>query len=223
MVASNFGRTVGRVNRHSAIQIPHDAASAKYGMHLSKSTYQRSTPRTICFCGIMAPGGQALVQTWQVEQNSSAPKRAGAVGTSGISVVTPARRTPAPNFGLINEPCLPSSPRPDAMAGGNQDTGARRGAGRGMGVVPLRANPVREPVGRTGTLRVLIANVHNADTVGLIRRNFFQTLVVVSEAEHDDPRFVDRVPLEDVERIHGRDAHVVSLVRKCEGFDVVCE
>ena len=30
MVASSFGRTVGRVNGHSAIQIPHDAASAKY-------------------------------------------------------------------------------------------------------------------------------------------------------------------------------------------------
>src|ERR1700722_13194165 len=77
MVASSFGRTLGLVHGHSAIQIPHDAVSAKNGMHLSKSTYQRSTPRTICFCSEIAPGGQALVQTWQVEQNSSAPKRSG--------------------------------------------------------------------------------------------------------------------------------------------------
>jgi hypothetical protein len=34
----------------------------------------RFTPRTICFCSEMAPGGQALVQTWQFLQNSSAPK-----------------------------------------------------------------------------------------------------------------------------------------------------
>ena len=47
------------------MQIPHEAASAKYGMHLSKSTYQRSMPRTICFSSAIAPGGHALVQTWQ--------------------------------------------------------------------------------------------------------------------------------------------------------------
>src|ERR1700691_5725711 len=118
MVARSFGRTIGRVQGHSEIQMPHDAASAKNGMHLSKSTYQRSTPRTICLCSVIAPGGHALVQTWHVEQNSSAPKRSGAVGTSGMSVVTPARRTPDPKLRLISDPCLPSSPRPDAMAGG---------------------------------------------------------------------------------------------------------
>ena len=74
MVVSNFGRAAGRVHGHSAIQMPHDADSAKNGMHLSKSTYQRSTPRTICLCSLIAPGGQVLVQTWQVEQNSSAPR-----------------------------------------------------------------------------------------------------------------------------------------------------
>ena len=74
MVASSFGLTLGRVHGHSAMQMPQDAASAKNGMHLSKFTYQRSTPRTNCFCSEIAPGGQALVQTWQVEQNSSAPK-----------------------------------------------------------------------------------------------------------------------------------------------------
>jgi hypothetical protein len=32
-------------------------------------------------------------------------------------VVTPARRTPDPKRRLINEPCLPSSPKPEATAG----------------------------------------------------------------------------------------------------------
>ena len=49
IVDSRVGRTVGRVHGQTAMQMPHDAASAKYGMHLSKSTYQRMTPRTICF------------------------------------------------------------------------------------------------------------------------------------------------------------------------------
>src|ERR1700691_6671948 len=118
MVASSFGRTLGRVHGHTAMQIPHEADSAKYGMHLSKSAYQRSTPRTICLSAVIALGGHAWVQTWQVAQNSSAPKRSGAVATSGMSVVTPARRTPDPRCQLINEPCLPSSPRPLAIAGG---------------------------------------------------------------------------------------------------------
>jgi len=63
IVASNFGRTVGRVHGHSAIQIAHPDNSVKAGMHLSKSTNQRSTPRTICFCSEIAPGGQTLVHT----------------------------------------------------------------------------------------------------------------------------------------------------------------
>src|ERR1700691_3494986 len=136
MVARSFGRTLGRVQGHSAIQMPHDAASAKNGMHLSKSTYQRSTPRTICFCSTIAPGGHALVQTWQVEQNSSAPKRSGEVATKGMSVVTPARRTPDPNLRLINEPCLPSSPRPEAMAGGIRTSAPAIGPGKGLALYP---------------------------------------------------------------------------------------
>ena len=129
MVDSSFGLAVGFVQGHSAIQIPQDAASAKNGMHLSKSTYQRSTPRTICFCSLIAPGGQALVQTWQVMQNSSAPKRSGFVATSGISVVTPARRNPAPYCRLISEPCLPNSPNPEAMAGGIKSNALADGPG----------------------------------------------------------------------------------------------
>ena len=129
IVDSSFGRTVGRVHGHSAMQIPHDAASAKYGMHLSKFTYQRSIPRTNCFFSPIASGGQALVQTWHVEQKSSAPNRIGAAETSGMSVVTAARRTPAPNFGLISEPCLPSSPSPAARAGGISTSAPADGPG----------------------------------------------------------------------------------------------
>ena len=129
IVDSSFGRTVGRVHGHSAMQIPHDAASAKYGMHLSKFTYQRSTPRTICLFSPIALGRQALVQTWYVEQNSSAPNRIGEVATRGMSVVTPAKRTPAPYFGLISEPCFPSSPSPDAMAGGMSRSAPADGPG----------------------------------------------------------------------------------------------
>src|ERR1700761_3939963 len=105
MMASSFGRASGRVQGHSAMQIPQEAASAKYGMHLSKFTYQRSTPRTICFCSEIAPGGQALVQAWQVLQKSSAPNRLASVAINGISVVTPASRTPEPNSGLMSDPC----------------------------------------------------------------------------------------------------------------------
>jgi hypothetical protein len=79
-----------------------------------------------CLCSVIAPGGQALVQTWQVWQNSSAPKRSGAVATSGMSVVTPVRRTPEPNLRLIKEPCLPSSPRPEAIAGGSGAAHSRK-------------------------------------------------------------------------------------------------
>ena len=40
IVARSFGRTF-LVHGHSAMQMPHNAASAKYGMYLAKSTYQR--------------------------------------------------------------------------------------------------------------------------------------------------------------------------------------
>ena len=66
ILESSFGRAPGLVHGQVAMQIPQDAASAKYGMHLSKSTYQRSTPRTVCFCGWIAAGGQARVHAWQL-------------------------------------------------------------------------------------------------------------------------------------------------------------
>ena len=70
--------------------------STKYGMHLSKSTYQRSTPRTICFFSMIAPGGQAFVHTWQVLQKSSAPNSMG-----GIYIRDYATRYPEEVRGLI--------------------------------------------------------------------------------------------------------------------------
>ena len=48
---------IGPSRGHTAKQIPHDAVSAKHGMHLSKSAYHRSTPRTICLFSVIAPGG----------------------------------------------------------------------------------------------------------------------------------------------------------------------
>jgi hypothetical protein len=69
---------------------------------------QRSTPRTNCLFSTMAPGGQARVQNLTGRTEFVRTNRSGAVATSGMSVVTPARRTPAPNCLLINEPCLPS-------------------------------------------------------------------------------------------------------------------
>jgi len=110
IVANNLGRTSGRVQGQVAMQMPQEAFSAKNGMHLSKSTYHRSTPRTICLCSRIAPGGQEFVHTWHVEQNSSAPKTIRVGRDERHSVVTPARRTPALKCRLIREPCLPSSP-----------------------------------------------------------------------------------------------------------------
>src|ERR1700722_16109753 len=84
----------------------------------------------------MAPGGHSLVQIWQVAQNSSPPKRSGAVATNGMSVVTPARRTPDPNWRLINEPCLPSSPKPEAIAGGIRSKALAEGPGYAVELYP---------------------------------------------------------------------------------------
>jgi hypothetical protein len=36
----------------------------------------------------------------------------------------------------------------------------------------------------------------------------------VSEGEHDNPRLVNLIALEDIKRIHGGDAHAISLVSK---------
>src|SRR5687767_3173056 len=84
----------------------------------------------------MASGGHSLVQIWQSLQNSSPPNRSGAVATSGMSVVTPASRTPDPKCLLINEPCFPSSPRPDAIAGGISSRASAMGPGYALALYP---------------------------------------------------------------------------------------
>ena len=43
-VVRSFGRADSPVQGHSVMQMPQDAASAKWGMHLLKLTYHRSTP-----------------------------------------------------------------------------------------------------------------------------------------------------------------------------------
>ena len=48
---TKFMPTSGRDKGYSTKQMAQPEFSAKYGMHLSKSTYQRSTPRTICLSG----------------------------------------------------------------------------------------------------------------------------------------------------------------------------
>src|SRR5271168_5088840 len=134
IVARSLGRAVGRVHGHSAMHTAQPARSVKAGMHLSKSTYQRSTPRTICFFSEMASAGHARVHAWQVAQNSSPPKGARVVAISGMSVVTPASRTPDPKCRLIIDPCLPNSPSPDATAGGISSSASADGPGNALAV-----------------------------------------------------------------------------------------
>lgn len=184
-------------------------------MHLSKSTYQRSTPRTLSLCSWIAPGGQALVHAWQFLQNSSAPKRMGAVGMRGMSVVTPARRTPAPNCGLMRDPCLPSSPNPDAIAGGTSNNASAIGPGYACALYPCE-HPVRKRVGCPCASGILIANVTHPDPIRLIRRNLSKPLVIVCKRKYDDPRLLNGVTLEDIQRIHRGNADCICLVRERE-------
>ena len=76
------------------------------------------------------------MQTWQVLQNSSAPKRSGLVPTNGMSVVMPARRNPDPNCLLMRDPCLPSSPRPESIAGGIRSRALAPGPGKAFALYP---------------------------------------------------------------------------------------
>jgi hypothetical protein len=65
---------------------------------------------------------------------------------------------------------------------------------------------------------ILIANIADTDTVGLVGRDLAEALVVMSESEDNDPRLIDRVALEYIERIHDSDPDVVCLVRECEAL-----
>ena len=66
----------------------------------------------------MAPGGQALTQTWQFAQKSSAPMSLGVSASNGMSVVTAESRKDEPNSSLMSEPCFPSVPSPAWLAAG---------------------------------------------------------------------------------------------------------
>jgi deferrochelatase/peroxidase EfeB len=45
----------------------------------------------------------------------------------------------------------------------------------------------------------------------------------VRGSKHDDPGLVDRVPLKNIERVHGRDAKIVGFVRQCKGGYFACK
>ncbi len=81
------------------MQIAQPPVSAKYGTHLSKSTYHFLAPRTIAFSSLIAPGGQSIVQRRHVRHTSSTPASTGCPTASGKSVATVASlkfdRTPA--------------------------------------------------------------------------------------------------------------------------------
>jgi hypothetical protein len=108
----------GRLNGHAARQMAQLRFSLKYGRHLSKSTYQRCSPRISVFSGEMASGGHASEHSRQLAQNASAPKSSGPSSSSGTDVRTHARRKFEPRRRWIIDPCLPSSPRPAARAAG---------------------------------------------------------------------------------------------------------
>ena len=110
--------TSGKDHGQTAIQIAQPDVAAKKGIHLSKSTYHFSTPRTICFSSVIANGGHAFSQTRHLEQKSSIPNSRLGVNSKGASVSTAPSLNADPNSGLIIDPCLPNSPKPHSSAGG---------------------------------------------------------------------------------------------------------
>ena len=114
--SARFIPTPGRDHGHTAMQMAQPDVSAKKGIHLSKSTDQRVSPRISFFSGMIASGGQASSQTRQFIQKSSMPCVALLVSSKGASVSTAPSRKAEPNSGLISEPCLPSSPKPALRA-----------------------------------------------------------------------------------------------------------
>ena len=106
--------------------------------------------------------------------------------------------------------------QPRSNGRGNQEQRACGGSWVGLCVVTLRTDPIGKGIGDPGSARVLRPNLAHADAIGFIRRNFFQSFVVGSESKDNDPRLVDRVSLEDVQRVHWRNAHPASLVRQRE-------
>ncbi len=102
----------------------------------------------------------------------------------------------------------------------NQEHGVCGWAGKGVGVVALRADPICEGMGGARAAGVLVADVTHADAVGLVRGHLAKALVVVREGEHDDPGLIDAIAFEDVERVHRRDADSVRFMRERERFQV---
>ncbi|MEO7652120.1 MAG: hypothetical protein ABIZ80_16775 [Bryobacteraceae bacterium] len=64
---------------------------------------------------------------------------------------------------------------------------------------------------------VLIADVCDADAIGLVGRNLLEPFIVVGKRQHDHPGLFDCILLENVEGIHRRDAKIVGLVGEGEG------
>src|SRR5271170_826774 len=95
---TRFVPTPGLLNGQTARQIAQLSASLKYGKHLSKSTYQRRSPRTRVFSWKIASGGHASEQTRQLTQKSAAPKSLRPSATSGALVSTQASRKFEPNL-----------------------------------------------------------------------------------------------------------------------------
>src|SRR5271170_2480566 len=95
---TRFDPTPGLLNGQTARQIAQLSASLKYGRHLSKSTYQRRSPRTRVFSWKIASGGHASEQTRQLTQKSAAPKSLRPSATSGALVSTQASRKFEPNL-----------------------------------------------------------------------------------------------------------------------------
>ena len=62
--------------------------------------------------------GHSSAQSMQASQNSVTPKSMGTSGTSGMSVITLARRTLGPYFGVTRRPMRPSWPNPASTAMG---------------------------------------------------------------------------------------------------------
>ena len=117
-LAANVNPTPGRLHGQTAMQMAQPCVWLKNGRQRSKSTYHFSTPRTICLVDAMASGGHAFSQILQFVQKESTSKLRCGVGAKGASVKTPESLKDEPNSGFITEPCLPSSPKPHAIAGG---------------------------------------------------------------------------------------------------------
>ena len=69
------------------------------------------------------------MQIWRVAQNSSAPKRSGAVATSGMSVVNTSKTHCRSEVPTDHRAMLASS-RPDAIAGGISNNASAMGPGK---------------------------------------------------------------------------------------------